>query len=64
MSYNSSGFTGIHVLQEGIFYWMIHLTGGHLYKDKFYWKVHIRGSYILHEGKSCRWTCPAEVHVV
>ena len=54
MSYSSSCFTGIHVLQEGIFYWMIHLTGHLLYEDKFYWRVYIRGSHVLHEGMSCR----------
>ena len=55
MSYCSSGFTGIHVLQDGIFYWMIRPTEGHLlYKDRFYWRVCIRGSYVLHEGMSCR----------
>ena len=64
MSYSSCCFTGIHVLQEGIFYWMIHHIGKHLYEDRFFWTVCIRGSHVLHKGMSCRWTCPAEVHVV
>ena len=55
MSYSSSCFTGILVLQEGIFYWMIHPTGGNLlYEDRFYWRICTRGSHVLHEGMSCR----------
>ena len=55
MSYSSSGFTGMHVLQEGIFNWMIRLGGGHLlYEDRFYWRVCIRGSHVLHEDMSYR----------
>ena len=65
MSYSSCCFTGIHVLQEGIFYWMIYYIGGHLlYEDKFYWMVCIIGRHVLHEGMSCRWKCPAGVSVV
>ena len=30
----------------------------------FCWMVWIRGSHVLHEGMSCRWTCPAGVCVV
>ena len=59
-----SCFTGIHVLQEGIFYWMIRHIGGNLYEDRFYLRVCIRGSHVLHEGMSCRWTYPAGVRVV
>ena len=33
---HSSCFTGIHVLQEGIFYYKIRHIGGHfLYEDRF-----------------------------
>ena len=42
MSYSSSGFTGIHVLQEGIFYWMIHFTRGHLLNEDL--KIVVCGS--------------------
>ena len=36
-----------HVLQEGIFYWMIrHMRGHLLYEDRFYWRVCIRGSRV------------------
>ena len=35
LQYNS--LTGVHVLQEGIFYWMISFTGGHLlYEYRFH----------------------------
>ena len=42
----SSGFTGIHVLQGGILYWIIRLTGHLLYEDWFYWRVCIGGSHV------------------
>ena len=58
-------FTGVHVLQKGIFYWMICLTGGHLlYENRFYWRVCLTGSHVLHLGMSYMWTYPDGVHVV